>query len=308
MKDIKVAFMGTPDFSVPILQALIDTYTVILVVCQPDVAGKRVSPVKTLAVSHNIPIFQPENIKIDNQMILNFKPDIIITCAYGQIIPKVVLDAPRYGCINIHASLLPKWRGGAPIHRAIMNGDNKTGITILYMVERMDAGPIIRQKEMPIELTDTVGILHDRLSILGRDLLLETLPDIISGNIEPVKQKEEDVTYAPIIRHDDEHINFSRSKREIYNQIRALNPWPGAYCMLEAKVLKVWNARTNDEVHTNNFDGEIVKLYDDGIGIKTNNGEVVLTEVQLEGRKRMSAKDFLNGLRDKNLLIGKIFE
>lgn len=308
MKELKVVFMGTPDFSVPILSALIERCNVVGVVCQPDRNGNKISPVKELALKHQLPVFQPEDIKVEYQDILNLKADIIITCAYGQIIPKVLLEAPRYSCVNVHASLLPKLRGGAPIHRAIMNGDSKTGITIMYMVERMDAGPIIRQKEEEILLTDNVGNLHERLSFLGRDLLLDTLPDIISGNIKPIKQNEGEATYAWAIKREDEHLDFSKSKRQLYNTIRGLSPWPGAYCMLEAKVLKVWNATMSDEVYTNNFNGEIVKLYEDGIGIKVDNGEIIFTEVQLEGRKRMSAKDFLNGLKDKELLIGKICE
>ena len=308
MKDLKVIFMGTPDFSVPILNALIDTCNVIGVVCQPDSVSGKLSPIKEIAIAKGIAVFQPVTIKTDYQAILNLKADIIITCAYGQIIPKAILDAPHYGCINVHASLLPKLRGGAPIHRAIINGDTKTGITIMYMAEKMDAGPIIRQQVIDILPTDNVGMLHDRLSILGRDLLIETLPDILSGNIEPIKQNESDVTFAWIIKREDEHLNFSKSKREIYNVIRALNPSPGAYCMIENKVLKVWDARTSDEVHTSDFDGEIVALYEDGIGVKTTNGEIIFTEVQLEGRKRMGARDFLNGLKNRELLIGKICE
>ena len=308
MKNLKVVFMGTPVFSVPLLKILIEKCNVIGVVCQPDKVKDKYPPVKQVALENNINIFQPEQIKKDYQTIINLNPDIIITCAYGQIIPKVVLDAPRFGCVNVHASLLPKLRGGAPIHRAIMNGDSKTGITVMYMVERMDAGPIISQREVEISSSDTVGMLHDRLSLLGRDLLMDTLPDVISSNVTPIKQNESEATYAPIITRADEHINFSKSKREVYNLVRALNPWPGAYCMLETKVLKVWNTRFSDEVHTASFDGEIVCLYEDGIGVKVNNGEIVLTEIQLEGRNRMSGKDFLNGLKDKELLIGKIFE
>lgn len=308
MKNLKVIFMGTPDFSVPILNALIDTCNVIGVVCQPDSVSGKLSPIKEIAIAKGIAVFQPVTIKTDYQAILNLKADIIITCAYGQIIPKAILDDPHYGCINVHASLLPKLRGGAPIHRAIINGDTKTGITIMYMAEKMDAGPIIRQQVIDILPTDNVGMLHDRLSILGRDLLIETLPDILSGNIEPIKQNESDVTFAWVIKREDEHLNFSKSKREIYNVIRALNPSPGAYCMIENKVLKVWDARTSDEVHTSDFDGEIVALYEDGIGVKTTNGEIIFTEVQLEGRKRMSARDFLNGLKNRELLIGKICE
>jgi methionyl-tRNA formyltransferase len=308
MKDLKVVFMGTPEFSAPVLEALINTCNVIGVVCQPDRDGASMPPVKQIALKNNITVLQPDNIKIDYQNILKLQPDIIITCAYGQFIPNAILDAPRLGCINVHASLLPKLRGGAPIHRAIINGESKTGITIQYMKERMDTGDIISQNEIEILDTDTVGILHDKLSIMGRDLLLDTLPDIISGNIAPIKQNETDATFAPTIKREDEHIDFSKSKREIFNQVRGLNPWPGAYCMLEGKVLKVWSTKISNETYISNFNGEIVALYEDGIGVKVDSGEIILTEVQLEGHKRMSAKDFLNGLRDKNLLIGKIFE
>lgn len=307
MKDTRVIFMGTPEFSVPLLEALINECNVIGVVCQPD-SDDKFSPIKEVAIKNNITVFQPENIKNDYQSIIEASPDIIITCAYGQILPKVLLDAPRLGSINVHASLLPKLRGGAPIHRAIINGETKTGITIQYMAEKMDAGAIIRQRETEIANDENVGMLHDRLSIMGRDLMLETLPDIISGNIDPVKQKEEEATFAWTIKREDEHINFEKSKREIYNLIRGLNPWPGAYCLIETKVLKVWNSRMGDNSYLSNFDGQIVALYDDGIGVKVNNGEIIFTEVQLEGRKRMSAKDFLNGLKDKERLIGKILE
>jgi methionyl-tRNA formyltransferase len=189
-----------------------------------------------------------------------------------------------------------------------MNGESKTGITIMYMSERMDAGAIIRQSEVDILPSDNVGVLHDRLSILSRDLLMETLPDIISGNIEPIKQNESEATFAPTLKREDEHIVFSKTSREVYNTIRALNPWPGAYCMLENKVLKVWNSRIGDNTFLNNFEGEIVNIYEDGIGIKTINGEIILTEVQLEGHRRMSTKDFLNGLKNKELLLGLICE
>jgi methionyl-tRNA formyltransferase len=308
MKNTSVVFMGTPEFSVPLLEALINECNVIGVVCQPDSNNNKFSPIKEVAIKNNITLFQPENIKNDYQNIIEISPDIIITCAYGQFIPKVLLDAPRLGCVNVHASLLPKLRGGAPIHRAIINGETRTGITIQYMAEKMDAGAIIRQCETEITNDENVGMLHDRLSIMGRDLMIETLPDIISGNIDPVKQKEEEVTFAWTIKREDEHINFEKSKREIYNLIRGLNPWPGAYCLIETKVLKVWNSRISDNSYFSSFDGEIVALYDDGIGVKVNSGEIIFTEVQLEGRKKMSAKDFLNGLKDKERLIGKILE
>jgi methionyl-tRNA formyltransferase len=300
--------MGTPEFSVPVLESLIEHCNVIGVVCQPDREDGHTPPVKHVAIKYNIPLFQPENIKNDYQSILNLMPDIIITCAYGQIIPAAILERPRFGCVNVHASLLPKLRGGAPIHRAIINGDTKTGITIMFMNERMDAGSIISQKEVDILDTDNVGTLHDRLSILGRDFLLDTLPDIISGNIVPIRQVESEATFGLTIKREDEHVDFTKSKREIYNLVRGLNPWPGAYATLENKVFKIWGVRISNETYINRFDGEIVRLYEDGIGVKVNNGEIILTEVQLEGHKKMSAKDFLNGLRNKDLLIGKIFE
>lgn len=308
MKSLKVVFMGTPEFSVPVLESLIEECSVIGVVCQPDTENIKIPPVKQIAIDHNITLFQPINIKEDYQSIINLSPDIIITCAYGQLIPRALLEAPRFKAINIHASLLPKWRGGAPIHRALINGDNKTGITLQFMAERMDAGDIIEQREMEIMPIDDVGTLHDRLSIMSRDFLIEKLPDIISGNITPIRQVESEATYAPTIKREDEHIDFAKSAREVNNLIRGLNPWPGAYCTLEAQILKVWGSRNGDNSYFSNFNGEIVALYEDGIGVKVNNGEVILTEVQLEGRKRMSTKNFLNGLKDRERLIGKIFE
>lgn len=306
MKNIKVIFMGTPSFAVPILNALINEYDVVGVVCQPDRANGKMSPIKEIAVAKSLNLFQPQSIATDYKSILDLHPDIIVTCAYGQLVPKVILDFPKYGCINVHASLLPKLRGGAPIHHAIMNGDTKTGVTVMYMSERMDAGAIISQVETIITPEDNLGTLYDRLSLMGRDLLIDTIPDIISGNINPIKQNESEATLAPTIKREDEHIDFSKSKREVLNLIRALNPSPGAYCIIENKIFKVWNARISDDVHQNSFTGEIVCLYEDGIGVKTLNGEVVFTEVQLEGHKKMSAKDFLNGLKNKELLIGKI--
>ena len=201
MKDIRIVFMGTPDFSVPVFKALAETYNVVAVVTQPDkkTGRKQIltpSPIKLASAEFNIPLLQPVNIKEEYKKVLEYKPDMIITCAYGQIIPKQLLDYPKYKCINVHASLLPKLRGGAPIHHAIMEGYDKTGITIMYMDTKMDSGDIISQKETKITKKDTLGTLHDRLSEMGKDLLMETLPNIISGNINPIKQDESKVTYG----------------------------------------------------------------------------------------------------------------
>lgn len=237
------------------------------------------------------------------------KPDLIVTCAYGQIIPKEILDYPKYGCINVHASLLPKLRGGAPIHRAIIEGHKETGITIMKMKEKMDAGDIISQVKTEILDDDTVGTLHDKLSVLARDLLLSTIPNIISGNINLVRQNEEEATFAWNIKREDEKIDFSKTTREIYNQIRGLNPWPGAYAILSGRIIKIWASRYGDKFFNEEvLNGQIVELYKDGIGVKTSNGEIIITELQLEGKRRMLANEFMNGVVNKELLVGRMFE
>jgi len=308
-KEVEIVFMGTPAFAVPILEGLIENYKVRAVVSQPDRAKDRngntiPTPIKKLAMEHTILTLQPDNIKENYEEIINLKPDLIITCAYGQIIPKELLECPRLGCINVHASLLPKLRGGAPIHRAIINGYKTTGITIMYMNEKMDEGDIISKREVEIDDTDTASTLHDKLQIVGKDLLLDTLPSIINGTNDRIKQDASEVTYAFNISRDDEKIDFTKTPRQIYNQIRGLNSWPGAYCKFDDKILKVWNSYLTDNF-CNGFDGEITNIYKDGFGVKVGNGEIVFTEVQLEGKKKMAAVDFINGL-DKNNFVGKI--
>ena len=308
-KELKVIFMGTPDFSVPILDALIKNYRVKAVVTQPDKQvgrnGKIAKPpVKILAEENNILVIQLNNIKEQYQEIIELEPDLIVTCAYGQILPKELLDYPKHGCINVHASLLPKLRGGAPIHRAIIEGHSKTGITIMYMAPGMDDGDIISQREIEITNTDTASTLHDKLSKLGSELLIETLPSIIEGTNERIPQDISKVTYAPIIKAKDEKIDFSKTTKEIYNKIRGLNSFPGAYFMLDGKRFKVWESIMIEEYFPNKFDGEIVKIYKEGIGVKTHNGVIVLTVIQPEGKSRMKSRDYLNGLKES--LVGKI--
>ena len=308
-KELKIVFMGTPDFSVPVLDALIKNYKVKAVVTQPDKlvgrSGKLAKPpVKLLAEQHDILVIQLKKIKEEYQEIIDLEPDLIVTCAYGQILPEELLNYPRLGCINVHASLLPKLRGGAPIHRAILNGFKKTGITIMYMAKGMDDGDIIEQRELDILDTDTASILHDKLSKLGSELLIETLPSIIDGTNKRVPQDSSKVTFAPIIKPDDEKIDFSKTSLEIYNQIRGLNSFPGAYLILDGKRIKVWESIIVEEYFPEKFNGEIVKIYNEGIGIKTNNGVIVLTLIQPEGKPKMKSKDFLNGIKDT--LIGKI--
>lgn len=313
MKNFKVVFMGTPDFSVNILNSLINQMNVIGVVTQPDklVGRKQVltQPViKKVALENNIKVIQPTKIREDYQSIIDLNPDMIITCAYGQFLPKEILEYPKYGCINVHASLLPKLRGGAPIHRAIIDGYTTTGITIMYMGHEMDNGDIISQRSIEIEETDNVGTLHDKLSLLGAELLIETLPSIVNGQANRIIQNEEEVTFGYNISREDEHIDFNKTKREVFNHIRGLNPWPVAHAILDDKEIKIYEAIIGDGIYKEKSNGEIVRLYKDGIGIKVSDGEIILKIIKPSGSKKMNVKDYLNGLKEKDNLIGKVFE
>lgn len=312
MKDLKVIFMGTPDFSVKVLNSLIHNTNVIGVVTKPDklVDRKQVlsqSAVKKVAIKNNVKVLQPTKIKEEYQSILDLNPDIIITCAYGQFLPKEILDSPKYGCVNVHASLLPKLRGGAPIHRAIIDGYTTTGITIMYMGIKMDNGDIISQKSVGIEKMDNVGTLHDKLSELGADLLMETLPDIISGQAKRIVQNEGKITFAYNISREDEHIDFNKTKTEVFNQIRGLNPWPVAYAVLNGKEMKIYEVIIGEGSYKDKSNGEIVELYKDGIGIKVSDGEIILKTIKPFGKKKMSVREYLNGNIGRNNLIGEIF-
>ena len=305
-EDVKIIFMGTPDFSVPVLEGLIENYNVVAVVTQPDATVGRTgkiteSPVKKIALEHNIDILQPTKIRNEYQMVLDYEPDIIITCAYGQIIPKEIIDYPKYKCINVHASLLPKYRGGAPIHHAIINGEDKTGITVMHMDYGMDDGDILTTREVTIEYTDTAESLFNKLRIIGRELLLETLPSILDNSIKPIKQNEAEVTFAYNIKPEDEAINFNKTTREVYNQIRGLNSWPGGYVIFNDKRLKVWAGEESTYSGKEEV-GAIVSI-DNGLGIKTKTGKIILTEIQPEGKKRMNSIDFINGYPNKKELI-----
>ena len=308
---LKVVFMGTPDFAVPVLKGLIENYEVIGVVSQPDkpVGRKGIMtppPVAKVATDNNIKLFQPTKIRNEYEDILALEPDIIITCAYGQIIPKAILDYPKYGCINVHASLLPKLRGGAPIHHAIIDGYDKTGITIMYMDEKMDNGDIISQEEIKIEDSFTTEILHDKLSIMGRDLLLKTLPDIISNNIHPIKQDLSEVTFGYNISKEDEKIDFNKTSREVFNQVRGLNSWPVGYTLINGKRMKIYSVIVSNN-NSDKLPGQITNIYKNGIGVKTGDGEVIITELQMEGKNKAVASTMVNNL-DKNIIGLKLGE
>ena len=311
MKKIKVVFMGTPTFAVPVLENLIKETNVILVVSQPDREKDRKgnilpTPTKKLAQENNIEVYQPTKIKEDYQKIISLNPDIIITCAYGQIIPEVILNAPKLGCINVHGSLLPKLRGGAPIHHAIINGDKETGITIMYMDKLMDSGDIISQEELEILENDTLDIVYEKMSHLGANLLIKTLPSIINGTNQRIKQNDSEVTFGYNITKEEEKIDFTKNSKDIHNRIRGLSSIPGAYCILEDKRLKVYQSEITN-TKSNKIPGEIIKIDKTGIYVSTNDFIIKLTDIKLEGKKRCLVKDFVNGIKIEDYL-GKILK
>lgn len=312
--NIKIVFMGTPSFAVPILEGLIENYQVELVVCQPDRKKNRKGELlfpetKTIALKNNIEVFQPEKVRNDYQKIIDKNPDIIITCAYGQIIPSEILDYPKYGCINIHGSLLPDLRGGAPIHWAIIKGYKETGITIMKMNEKMDAGDIITQEKLSIGEDEILESLYQRMSILGKELLLKTLPKILNGSITYQKQDESKVTFGFNITKEQEKIDFSKTQEEIKNLVRGLNPKPGAYCILDGKRMKIYNLSITDQKQdlTKYQNGEIIQIEKDGIICKCSNGTIKIIDISIEGKKRCKASEYINGVNKKNL-IGKVIE
>ncbi|MBH8601094.1 methionyl-tRNA formyltransferase [Thermoactinomyces sp. CICC 23799] len=300
--------MGTPDFAVPSLRVLLEEkeqVEVIGVVTQPDRPKGRKKvltppPVKVEALNHDLPVFQPQKLRSGEgiRQVLELQPDLIVTAAYGQILPEPVLEAPKYGCINVHASLLPKYRGGAPIHHAIINGEKETGVTIMYMVKALDAGDMLLQRAIPITSEDNVGTMHDKLANLGAELLKEVLPSILDGTVQAVPQDDEQATFAPNITREDEKIDWKRSARELDCQIRGLCPWPVAYTMWKGKPFKIWKASVVNE-ETQDEPGTVIRLDADGIVVATGNGMLRLTEVQPSGKKTMSAKQFINGRQMK---------
>lgn len=297
---MRIVFMGTPEFSINVLQSLIDSeYDVVGVVTQPDkpVGRKQVltpPAIKQLALQYDIPVFQPVDIRQDHEQVIKWQPDIIITCAYGQIIPKVLLDLPPLGAINVHASLLPKYRGGAPIQWSIINGETETGITIMYMAEKMDAGDMIVQAKIPIAQTDNYGTLHDKLSELGAKLLMETLPDIIAGTNKRIPQDESKVSYAWNIKKEDEKLNWQKPSQDIVNHIRGLNPFPGAYTLIDGTRFKIYEATSFDITHQN-VPGTIIEITNDAVIVAAGEGAVKIIEGQLAGRKRQFVETILNG-------------
>ncbi|EST90194.1 methionyl-tRNA formyltransferase [Vagococcus lutrae] len=299
-----VVFMGTPAFSVPILKGLIENeYEIKAVVTQPDrpVGRKKVltpPPVKEAAVELGIPVLQPEKISGSEEMqqVLDLDPDIIVTAAFGQFLPEKLLYAPEFGSVNVHASLLPKYRGGAPVHYALMNGEKETGVTIMRMVKKMDAGDILTQAKLEIKDTDDVGTLFDRLSVLGKDLLLETLPMILTNTITPTPQKEEDATFSPNISRELERISWDKTAEQVDWQVRGMHPWPVAHTLWQEQRVKIYQGQPLEK-KTNAKPGTIVTINKKSFEVACGDGTVyeVLT-LQPAGKAKMSAVNFLNGV------------
>lgn len=310
----KIIFMGTPEFSVGVLTMLYnDGYEILAVVTQPDrpVGRKRVltpPPVKEEALRLGLPVIQPEKLKgsVELQEILKLQPDLIVTAAFGQLLPNELLEAPKLGCINVHASLLPNYRGGAPIHQAVMDGKKETGVTIMYMAEKLDAGDIISQVTTPIEETDDTGTMFTKLSIAGTTLLKETLPSIIEGANERTVQDETQVTFARNISREQERIDWTSSALSIYNQVRGLHPWPVAYTKFAGDQVKIWWTQVEEQV-SDAMPGEIIGLEKDRIIVQTGEGSLAITDLQPAGKKRMTATVFLNGIGSK-WQVGDKFE
>lgn len=302
---MNVVFMGTPDFAVPSLRTLLDEgYNVVAVITQPDRPKGRKreltpTPVKAEALKHGIPVLQPLKLRdpASVEEIRGYGPDLIVTAAYGQILPKSVLTMPRHGCINVHGSLLPKYRGGAPIQHAIMKGEPVTGVTIMYMAEGLDTGDMISRVEVPIADEDTSGTIFDKMSLAGAELLRRTLPDLLAGRIEAVPQNDAEATYASNISRDDERIDWSKRSLELFNQIRGLNPMPGAFTLLNGEVFKVWASRkpATSPARTSAAPGTVLQMTDDGLEVQTGDGSLWLTHVQPAGKKAMSVSDLKRG-------------
>lgn len=304
--------MGTPAFSVPILEGLLESgYEVQAVVTQPDrpVGRKHVitpPPVKVAALKHDLLVLQPEKISGSTEMdkIASLAPDLIITAAFGQFLPEKLLQIPRLGAINVHASLLPKYRGGAPVHYAIMNGEDKTGVTIMEMIKKMDAGAIYSQAEIPITKTDDVGTMFEKLSALGKDLLLNTLPELIQGTLEKTPQNEAQVTFSPNITREQEAIDWQKTADEIDNQVRGMRPWPIAFTTYRGVRWKIWDVTPLAET-TDAAPGTIIKKDKSELFVACGkNTTLALKELQPAGKGKQDVQAFLNGV-GQNVVQGE---
>lgn len=311
---MEIVFMGTPDFAVPSLRSLAEAgFSVRAVVTQPDRPrgrGKKVrpSPVKEEGLRLALPVYQPHRVREESfiSLLRELKPDVIVVVAFGQILPAAVLNIPPMGCINVHASLLPRYRGAAPIQRAVMEGERETGVTTMKMDTGLDTGDILLQAGTAISTEDSFGAVHDRLSLMGAQLLLETLELLAAGKLSGVPQDGDKATYAPVISREDEIINWSSRAGEIKNRVRGLDPWPGARTWLGEKVLKIWKVKeTGNATAAGNaagtsgkaLPGQVLGPVEEGLAVQCGDHPLVIRELQIEGGKRMAAEEFLRGLR-----------
>ena len=310
METISVVFMGTPDFAVPCLEMLCkENYHIKAVITQPDRPkgrGQKVieSPVKACALKHDLPILQPQKIKTPEfeAILEELNPDLIVVVAFGQILSKRILDIPRLGCINVHASLLPQYRGAAPLHWSVIRGEKKTGVTTMFMDEGLDTGDMLLTAEMDITDTTTTGEVHDTLQNMGAEVLSETIKQLIAGTAVRRVQNHEEATYAPLLTKELECIDWKQSATNIHNLIRGLDPWPGSYTICRNKRLKLWGSEVLAE-DTNKEAGTIIRVENERLVVATGDGVIALTNVQPEGKKRMAAGDFARGYQ---ITVGEI--
>ncbi|WP_270538158.1 methionyl-tRNA formyltransferase [Streptococcus anginosus] len=306
-----IIFMGTPDFSATVLKGLLESkqYEILAVVTQPDRAvGRkkeiRMKPVKELALDYGLPIYQPEKLSKSAELdsLMNLNADGIVTAAFGQFLPSKLLDSVNFA-VNVHASLLPKYRGGAPIHYAIINGDKEAGVTIMEMVKEMDAGDMIARRAIPIEETDNVGTMFEKLALVGRDLLLESLPSYLAGDLKPVPQDKNQVTFSPNISPEEERIDWTKTNRQLFNQIRGMYPWPVAHTLLNGERFKIYEATP---VEGAGQPGEILAIGKKELIVAAGESALSLKTVQPAGKSKMTIVDFLNGL-GRQLSVGDFF-
>lgn len=307
---LKVVFMGTPDFAVPCLEKLVSAnYDIAAVVTQPDRPKGRgqklaFSPVKECALKYELPVWQPEKIKDEafiNQISAQ-APDVIVVVAYGRFLPKILLDLPRFGCINVHASLLPQYRGAAPIHWAIIHGEIVTGVTTMFMDIGMDTGDMLLKASTGISPDETTGELHDKLKLMGADLLLATLAGCEAGSISREKQDDAAATYAPLLKRETERIDWQKPAAAVHNLVRGLNPWPGAYCEHQGKILKIWRTEPADFI-AGAKPGLVAAVADDGIVVGTGSGCIKILELQPQSKKKMACKEYIRG---NGLNVGEV--
>ncbi|WP_410207619.1 methionyl-tRNA formyltransferase [Fusobacterium sp.] len=310
---MRILFMGTPEFAVPCFDVLNSEYGIVgafTKIDKPNMRGKKIkyTPVKEYALEHNIPIYQPNTLKSEEtqKIIRDLKPDLIVVVAYGKILPKEIIDIPKYGVINVHSSILPKYRGAAPINAALIHGENESGVSIMYIAEELDAGDVILVEKTEITDEDTFETLHDRLMELGAEGLLKAVKLIEKGEAPRHPQDHSKATFVKPFSKEDCKIDWTKSEREIFNFVRGMNPFPAAFSICNDKIFKIYQVKENFKVYENGVPGEVVdRIKKQGVVVKTGNGSVILTQVKPENKKILTGVDIMNG----NILkVGDIFK